>query len=70
MKNFTIRELQLIQHALSYMYSNLDDVNECLDVNIDDVNECLDVNIGYFKEYSEEEVQSVKEKLDVNNFKS
>ena len=50
MKNFTVRELELLDHALSYMFSNLDDVNECFE--------------GDFDAYTEEEVQAVRDKIE------
>ena len=50
---FTNREKELIDHALSYMFSNLDDINECIDV----------CNMGDFKPYTEKEVEKLREKF-------
>ena len=46
--NLTNREKELIEHALSYMFSNLDDLNECIDV----------CNMGDFKPYEEKEIEN------------
>jgi len=51
--NLTNREKELIEHALSYMFSNLDDLNECIDV----------CNMGDFKPYEEKEIEKLIQKI-------
>ena len=51
--NLTNREKELVEHALSYMFSNLDDLNECIYV----------CNMGDFKPYEEKEIEKLIQKL-------